>query len=238
MGLLRYRIVITIGRRGGPLLVGLTTGAVIVGAVATAQPADVAPAELNAALALAPARSPATTMSAVPLVDPLPTAPAPPPAPPTTTRAAPTTRSAPTTTRPAPAPRPVAATVAPAVAGSQTAQVVALTNQARANAGCAALRVDPRLTAAAQGHSDDMAANGYFAHDSPDGRSFADRITAQGYPSPGGENIAQGQQDAQEVVTAWMNSPGHRRNIEDCSFTAIGVGLAGADKYWTQDFGR
>ena len=82
------------------------------------------------------------------------------------------------------------------------------------------------------------AAHGYFAHDGQDGRTFSDRIAAEGYPSPGGENIAQGQLDAQDVVTAWLNSPGHRRNIEDCSFTTIGVGLAGADRYWTQDFGR
>lgn len=244
MGLLRYRTVITIGRRGGPLLVGLSTGAVVVGVVATTQPAEVAPAELNAALGTGPAFTPTTTAVApVPALDSLPTALAPPPTLPTTTRPAPTTTPKaaaprPTTTRPAPAPRPAPRTTQPTVSGSQTAQVVALTNQARANAGCAALRVDPRLTAAAQGHSDDMAAKGYFAHDSQDGRTFSDRIVAQGYPSPGGENIAQGQQDAQEVVTAWMNSPGHRRNIEDCSFTTIGVGLAGADKYWTQDFGR
>lgn len=244
MGLLRYRTVITIGRRGGPLLVGLTSGAMVVGAVATAQPAEVAPAELSAALGTGPTFATATApVTDAPLLDSLPTALAPPPTlPSTTTRPAPTTTpkaaSRATTTRPAPAPRPVTKTVAPTVSGSQTAQVVALTNQARVNAGCAALRVDPRLTAAAQGHSDDMSARGYFAHDSLDGRTFSDRITAQGYPSPGGENIAQGQQDAQEVVTAWMNSPGHRRNIEDCSFTTIGVGLAGTDEYWTQDFGR
>ncbi|MDT7710572.1 MAG: hypothetical protein QOG20_6179, partial [Pseudonocardiales bacterium] len=149
------------------------------------------------------------------------------------------------TTTAAPDHRPVASTrraapraPAPSVSGSQAAQVVALTNQDRAKVGCGALRVDARLTAAAQGHSDDMSAHGYFSHDSQDGRSSSDRITAAGYPSPGGENIAQGQRDAQEVVTAWLNSPGHRRNIEDCSFTTIGVGLAGADRYWTQDFGR
>ena len=100
----------------------------------------------------------------------------------------------------------------------------------------AALSVDPRISAAAQGHSEDMAARGYFAHDSPDGRDFADRITAAGYSSPGAENIAQGQPDAATVVQDWMESPGHRRNILDCSLSTIGVGLA--DGYWTQNFGR
>lgn len=116
------------------------------------------------------------------------------------------------------------------------AQVVELTNAERALAGCGALSVDPRISAAAQGHSEDMAAYGYFAHDSRDGRDFADRITATGYPAPGAENIAQGQPDAATVVQAWMESPGHRRNILDCSLSTIGVGLA--DGYWTQNFGR
>jgi uncharacterized protein YkwD len=83
-----------------------------------------------------------------------------------------------------------------------------------------------------------MAENDYFEHDGRDGSSFAERIEAQGYPSPGGENIAQGQPNAQAVVAAWLKSPGHRANIENCSFTAIGVGLAGGERYWTQDFGR
>jgi len=118
----------------------------------------------------------------------------------------------------------------------QLALVVELTNVERAAAGCSALQVDPRINAAAQGHSEDMAANGYFAHDSRDGRSFADRMTAAGHPSPGAENIAAGQPDAATVVADWMASPGHRRNILDCSLSTIGVGLAGG--YWTQNFGR
>ncbi|MBW0105479.1 CAP domain-containing protein, partial [Pseudonocardia sp. KRD291] len=118
------------------------------------------------------------------------------------------------------------------------AEVVALTNDRRADAGCGAVRIDPRITEAARRHSEDMAAAGYFAHDSRDGRSFADRLSAAGYPSPGAENIAQGQPDAASAVEAWMDSPGHRRNIEDCSLTTIGVGLAGDADYWTQDFGR
>ncbi|GAA1400687.1 hypothetical protein GCM10009613_57870 [Pseudonocardia kongjuensis] len=126
----------------------------------------------------------------------------------------------------------------PAAAGltGQLALVVELTNVERAAAGCSALRVDPRINAAAQGHSEDMAANGYFSHDSRDGRDFADRMTAAGYPSPGAENIAAGQPDAATVVADWMASPGHRKNILDCSLSTIGVGLAGG--YWTQNFGR
>ena len=115
--------------------------------------------------------------------------------------------------------------------------MVALANDARAQAGCGPLRVDARITAAAQAHSDDMAANHYFSHDSLDGRSFADRLRAAGYPSPGGENIAQGQRTAQSVHQAWMNSSGHRANILNCGFATIGVGLNQTAWTWTQDFG-
>jgi uncharacterized protein YkwD len=115
--------------------------------------------------------------------------------------------------------------------------VVELVNTARAGAGCAALRVDARLTVAAQGHSDDMAARGFFSHDTPEGRTFGDRVKAAGYPSPGGENIAKGQRSAQSVMDAWMASGGHRANILNCSFTAIGVGLNTGAWTWTQDFG-
>nr|MDN5934384.1 CAP domain-containing protein [Pseudonocardia sp.] len=114
---------------------------------------------------------------------------------------------------------------------------VELTNAERTDAGCDPLDTDPRLAAAAQGHAEDMSRNGYFDHVSQDGRRFDDRINARGYPSPGGENIAQGQESAAEVVAAWMNSPGHRRNILDCEFTAIGVGFDDDGDYWVQNFG-
>jgi uncharacterized protein YkwD len=133
-------------------------------------------------------------------------------------------------------------TTAPPTSGSPpppsaTDQVVSLVNAARADADCGALRVDDRLTAAAQAHSDDMAVNGYFSHTSQDGRTFADRVHAAGYPDPGGENIAQGQRSAQSVHDAWMSSEGHRDNILNCSFTAIGVGLNTSAWTWTQNFG-
>jgi uncharacterized protein YkwD len=77
----------------------------------------------------------------------------------------------------------------------------------------------------------------YFEHNSPDGNTPADRTAAAGYPDYGGENIAWGQRSAAEVVTDWMNSPDHRRNILDCEFTTVGVGLDPRGMYWTQDFG-
>jgi len=51
-----------------------------------------------------------------------------------------------------------------------------------------------------------------------------------------GENIAKGQTTPQAVMTAWMNSSGHRANILNASFTQIGVGYVASGNYWTQEF--
>lgn len=175
----------------------------------------------------------------------------------------PTGSASPTTSAPTSAPPPPTGSPAPAnsratgparVSGQDTAtaatgvtaqedQVTALVNQERARAGCEPLRTDERLRAAARAHSQDMATNDYFEHTSQDGRSFVDRIAATGYPrqQAGGENIAKGYRTATDVMAGWMNSPGHRANILNCGFRAIGVGIArtaGGPIYWTQDFGR
>ncbi|PSK91334.1 uncharacterized protein YkwD [Murinocardiopsis flavida] len=114
-------------------------------------------------------------------------------------------------------------------------EVVRLTNKERADAGCAPLRVDDRLTAAAQGHSKDMDLRDYMDHISPDGKGPGDRSAAEGYDSWSGENVASGQRTAAQVVESWMDSKGHRDNILNCDSKAIGVGEAGFK--WTQLFG-
>ncbi|MFV2178112.1 CAP domain-containing protein [Actinomadura sp. LOL_011] len=124
-------------------------------------------------------------------------------------------------------------------ATSVESTVIALTNAERADAGCSPLRADERLMAAAERHSADMAANGYFSHTSQNGDTPWDRMEAAGYTSPGAENIAKGYSTAEAVVRGWMDSPGHRRNILNCDLRAIGAGMAdGPDgKLWTQTFG-
>ncbi|MEU7896046.1 CAP domain-containing protein [Nonomuraea sp. NPDC049152] len=119
-------------------------------------------------------------------------------------------------------------------------EVVKLTNAERASGGCKPLTHDPQLRAAAEGHSADMAAKGYFDHTSPDGRNPGDRIKASGFSpvSAWGENIAKGQRTAADVVRGWMNSPGHRANIMNCNYTHIGVGHDSKGPHWTQVFAR
>ncbi|MFD9703566.1 CAP domain-containing protein [Lentzea sp. NPDC059081] len=158
----------------------------------------------------------------------------------TTTTETPTSSSsaAPTTTTTPPeSPKPPTNTPPPAGQTPEQA-VLALVNNARAAKGCNALVIDERITAAVQAHSTDMATKKYFSHVSQDGRTFDVRMKQAGYPRPGGENIAQGYRTAAEVMDGWMKSQGHRENIENCSFTTMGVGLDTRGNYWTQGFGR
>ncbi|WLR59371.1 CAP domain-containing protein [Guptibacillus hwajinpoensis] len=116
-------------------------------------------------------------------------------------------------------------------------QVVNLTNAEREKAGLPALEVDTELSKVAQAKSEDMRDNNYFAHNSPTYGSPFDMMNQFGvdYQSAG-ENIAKGQQTPEEVVNAWMNSEGHRKNIMNGSFTHIGVGYVEEGNIWTQQF--
>jgi uncharacterized protein YkwD len=130
-------------------------------------------------------------------------------------------------------------------------QVLALVNAERAKAGCGPLSLSDELTAAAYGHSTDMAQNNFFSHTGSAGTSVSQRVAAAGY-SGGyvGENIAAGHSSPEEVMSGWMASAGHRKNILNCAYVHIGIGyvyqtndapLSGASwpyyRYWTQVFG-
>jgi uncharacterized protein YkwD len=158
-----------------------------------------------------------------------------------TSTAATTSPAATPTRRPKPGqPRPTATTSAPAPAPTSSSyadEVTRLTNAERAKAGCAAVRTDDRLAAAALAHSQDMVDRDYFSHTSPDGEGPGDRAAAAGYPSWSGENIAAGYTTPAAVVAGWMNSSGHRANILNCDSKATGVGFDPRGNMWTQMFG-
>ncbi|MBM7553681.1 CAP domain-containing protein [Thalassobacillus pellis] len=116
-------------------------------------------------------------------------------------------------------------------------KVVELTNQERQERGLAPLKVDTELSKVAREKSADMASNGYFSHTSPTYGSPFDMMKQFGIEyRTAGENIAKGQRSPQEVVNAWMNSEGHRKNILNSSFTHIGVGYVENGNVWTQMF--
>ncbi|MGD7043936.1 CAP domain-containing protein [Jeotgalibacillus proteolyticus] len=116
-------------------------------------------------------------------------------------------------------------------------QVVDLTNAERSKEGLPALELDVELSKVADDKSLDMQQNQYFSHTSPTHGSPFDMMKAYGIEySSAGENIAMGQRSPEEVVQAWMNSEGHRKNIMSSSFTHIGVGHVEEGNYWTQMF--
>lgn len=122
------------------------------------------------------------------------------------------------------------------VAGMQD-PVVASVNWHRANAGLGGLTVDARLSKAAQGHSLDMANRQTMTHTGSDGLNAGQRIWLNGYGAwTWAENVAAGQVTPDQVMQAWMNSSGHRRNILNGRMVNIGVGAAQGSNgviYWT-----
>jgi len=116
-------------------------------------------------------------------------------------------------------------------------KVVDLTNQERAKNGLPALKVDLTLSKMAREKSRDMSANSYFSHTSPTYGSPFGMMKKYGITYRyAGENIAMGQRTPEEVVKAWMNSEGHRKNILSPNFNHIGVGYVSQGNYWTQEF--
>jgi uncharacterized YkwD family protein/spore coat assembly protein SafA len=119
-------------------------------------------------------------------------------------------------------------------------EVIRLTNAERSRNGLQPLKTNWELSRVARYKSQDMVNKGYFAHNSPTyGSPFKMMETFGLRFSAAGENIAKGQRTPQEVVNAWMNSPGHRANILSASYMEIGVGVAkdsAGRLYWTQMF--
>jgi uncharacterized protein YkwD len=196
------------------------------------------------------AKSRAARLSCLPTATPSPTATVSPPPTATVSPTATPTATSPTV-KPTASPTSTSVTTAPPTPGATSPtgtvgtaeenEVVRLTNVERAKGGCQPLRHDPQLRNAAFGHSSDMAAQNYFSHTSKDGRTFMDRIRGAGFTGGNAfaENIAMGQRTPADVVTAWMNSAGHRANIMNCRYTLIGAGAArnaGGQIYWTQNF--
>lgn len=126
-----------------------------------------------------------------------------------------------------------------------TANIIAATNAERAKLDLPALATNEKLNASAKLKVEDMIKNQYFEHESPSGKGVSDLGTQVGYNYIiMGENLALGNfTSAQDLLTAWMNSPGHRANIVSENYHDIGVYAAEANyhgqKVWfaVQHFG-
>jgi uncharacterized protein YkwD len=135
-------------------------------------------------------------------------------------------------------------TLSPAHEEQMVCRVVVLTNAIRVEHGLAPLQLHPSLVRAARWMASDMAQHDYLRHTDRLGRGIDPRLPEFGYADYReiGENIAGGQLTPEEVVAAWMRSPGHRANLLNPTFREIGVAhFAGNHThyahYWVQDFG-
>ncbi|MCM1024325.1 MAG: CAP domain-containing protein [Prevotella sp.] len=116
-------------------------------------------------------------------------------------------------------------------------KVAELVNEIRKENGLSELTLNTELSAVARAKSRDMKNNNYFSHTSPTYGSPFDMMKTFGISyRTAGENIAMGYSTPEAVVSAWMNSEGHRANILNSSFKEIGMGYVASGNYWTQMF--
>ena len=117
-------------------------------------------------------------------------------------------------------------------------EVIRLVNIERAKVGRSALIENNKISNIARIKSQDFIKNNYFSHNSPTYGSPFDMLKSFGITyTAAGENIANGQRTAAEVMNSWMNSSGHRANILNSAYNQIGVGVAknkNGNLFWTQ----
>jgi uncharacterized protein YkwD len=109
-------------------------------------------------------------------------------------------------------------------------------NNLRGQHGLSGLREDRALSRAAQAYAQDMAAHGYFSHTGRDGSTVLTRARAAGCNGRGyfAENIAWGQDSANDAFQGWAASSGHRANMLGRNYGAFGLGQSGG--YWVLVF--
>lgn len=121
---------------------------------------------------------------------------------------------------------------------SQAAAVLSLVNKERAKEGLPALKIDAKVTKAANVRAREIKKS--FSHTRPDGSSYSTALKEQGVSyRMSGENIAWGQKTPEQVMNAWMSSSGHRANIMNKNYKNIGIGYYEDEKgvkYWVQLF--
>jgi uncharacterized protein YkwD len=132
--------------------------------------------------------------------------------------------------------------------GRTAAELLARVNEVRRRSELPPLASNPLLDRLSQAHAEDMLARSFSGHWTPEGLGPSDRARAEGYRPGIGENIAEQCFSTEEVLEAWMRSPGHRKNILDPHSREMGLGLAVGAGYdaapggyrviWVQSFGR
>ncbi len=112
-------------------------------------------------------------------------------------------------------------------------------NAVRAQHGLNRLKSDPRLVKMAREQASLMARHLKMSHTTSYGQSFSRRLKRSGYNGLAAENLAEGFTTVDQVIAAWLNSRGHRRNMLHKRMTHYGLAVVEADhpkrgkrKYW------
>jgi hypothetical protein len=106
------------------------------------------------------------------------------------------------------------------------------TNQSRAKSGKAALKLNSKLSSAAQSKAKDMSSRNYWSHNTPDGDTPWTFVIAKKYKYQKlGENLAAGFSDEQSTINGWMASAPHRANLLDASYGEVGFGYVNVANY-------
>lgn len=114
--------------------------------------------------------------------------------------------------------------------------LLAESNEQRAKHDRQALSLNAELSEAARMKALDMAERNYWSHDTPDGEPPWIFIEEAGYNyMKAGENLAYGFMTSQQTVNGWMNSPSHRDNLLDPSFSEVGFGFVNAVNFQSSD---
>jgi uncharacterized protein YkwD len=111
-------------------------------------------------------------------------------------------------------------------------QLLSETNERREANGKPTLKINESLSSAAQAKANDMAMKNYWSHYTPSGEAPWTFIDKSGYAySKAGENLAYGFATSDETVNGWMNSPTHKANMLDETFSEVGFGFANAEDF-------
>lgn len=131
-----------------------------------------------------------------------------------------------------PAPMPVyTGPPEPQVSDIDVTKMLVLTNEYRVTKGVAKLTISQALNDSASEKCSDMVTRDYWSHDSPDGTKPWDIIKKYIPYVMAGENLSFGYNSADSVITGWIHSPEHEKNLANASFEYVGFGVCKSDSY-------